>query len=129
MRSFLNKNGEVIKLHSISYPALWAEMSTARDDYCSKKTADLLKKYGLEFTIFNVTNIQRWGLVHLPEHFVGVVLEHGAKDRREDHVILVKCEVCNKKTFELEAEGMGWREINGEQVEVHYPVGSCWMCD
>ena len=81
MKTFLTRDGKVVELPSKNIPT-WAAMCEARDNYVLSTTITFLKRYGLEPTIFNVANYQRWGIVHLYPHFVDVVLEHGAKDER-----------------------------------------------
>ena len=45
------------------------------------RCSEYLIKYGLKTTIFNVSNLRN-GYIQLPTHFIGVVLKHGAVDKR-----------------------------------------------
>jgi len=80
--TYLNKNGEVVRKSFKDIGATWEKMNEARVDYATKQEVDYLKKYGLRPTIFNVSNLRKFGHVQLPEHYVNVVLNHGAKDKR-----------------------------------------------
>lgn len=80
-RYFLNKDGEVVKLHFRDIGTSWVEMSTNYACVVTKDEMDFLDKYGLNATIFNVANLRSHGCIYLTPHYVNVVLKHGAIDK------------------------------------------------
>ena len=80
--TYLNRKGEVVSLSFKEVGASWRQMNEARVDTAKKEEIEFLKKYGLKPTIFNVSNLRLFEHIHLYPHFVEVVLEHGAIDKR-----------------------------------------------
>lgn len=82
-RAYLNRNGEVVLKSMKELGTTWEKINNYQVSDMTKEEKNFLKKYGLKTTIFNVANLRRLGYIHLPKHYIGVVLKHGAVDRRD----------------------------------------------
>jgi hypothetical protein len=87
MRTYLTKQGEIRQLKHKDIGASWTDMNEAYVKYMTKEEGAFLEKYGLRPTIFNVANLRKFGVIHLPEGIIKTALEHGAMDRRLRKVI------------------------------------------
>lgn len=82
METYLTKNGEVRRLTFKEIGTTWRKMNENYTNYATKEETEFLRHFGLEPTIFNISNLREYGVVHLTKHFVEVVLKNGAVDKR-----------------------------------------------
>lgn len=80
--TFIFKDGTIRNGKLKTIGASWEEMHNLNVDKMRKEEHEFLTRYGLKTTIFNVSNLRKYGAIQLYPHNVETAIKHGAKDLR-----------------------------------------------
>jgi len=82
-QNYLNKYGEVVTKTFAELGTTWTKINMYYARSVTKEEKEFLERYGLQTTIFNVANLREIGHVYLTNYYTGLVLKHGAIDKRK----------------------------------------------
>lgn len=74
-----SENTKPLRFNQKRITVTWDSMNNCNEaQNIDKEVYDVLIKYGLPCTVFNCSNLQKYGYVQLPEYYKNVTLKNGA---------------------------------------------------